>query len=107
MSHSPAPFGSSATLSSDLYNIRIITDAEGIDIATVRYPMGMSQEEALANAALFKAAPELLAALEGALLVVDALMPGVKHIPIQDYALLNDVPLAARKIIAAAKGEKA
>lgn len=104
MLHSPAPFGASAALSSDHYNIRYITDCEGNHIATVRHLAGMSQEEALANAALFKAAPALLAALEDALRVIEALMPGVKYISVQDYALLNDAPLAARKALAEAKG---
>jgi hypothetical protein len=31
--------------------------------------------------------------LRRALQLIDALMPGVRHIALQDYALLNDVPL--------------
>ena len=34
--------------------------------------------------------------IEDLLKVVDMLMPGVKHIALQDYKLLNDAPVAAR-----------
>lgn len=29
----------------------------------------------------------------------EALMPGVKHIALQDYALLNDAPLATSRVL--------
>lgn len=95
--HSPAPFSASATMSSDLYNIRYITDAEGNDIAVVRYPKGMSQEEALANAALFKAAPALLAVLEA---ISAARASQDKEFDVDAWYL------QARAAIAGAKGEK-
>jgi len=48
---------------------------------------------------------DLLAALEGMLRVQDALMPGLRHIAVQDYALINDAPIAARAAIANARGQ--
>ena len=64
-----------------------------------------AQGVAAANARLIAAAPALLEALEKMLEVYEALMPGLRHIAVQDYALLNDAPMAARQAIAAARGE--
>lgn len=67
MKHTPAPWNAEAALSSDFDNIRYITGdtSEGPCriIASVRHRPEQSQEEALANAAVMKAAPDLLAAL--------------------------------------------
>lgn len=57
------PWGSSAAMSSDVYNIRYITGADGQNVATIRHDKEMSQEEALANAKAIKATPDLLATL--------------------------------------------
>jgi hypothetical protein len=38
-------------------------------------------------------------ALRDMLEVQDMLMPGVKHIAVKDYALLNDAPLTARRLL--------
>ena len=57
-----------------------------------------------ANARLIAAAPELLEALRDALNLIDDLMPGVRHIPLQDYAALNNTPIKARAVIAKATG---
>lgn len=46
-----------------------------------------------------RAAEEMKAALRAMLQVQDALMPGVRYIAVQNYAQLNDAPLAARKAI--------
>lgn len=43
--------------------------------------------------------------LKNALKLIDAMMPGVANIALQDYAALNDVPLALRAAIAAAEGD--
>lgn len=42
---------------------------------------------------------QVVTTLESLVKVVESLMPGAKHIAIQDYALLNDAPLAARQMI--------
>lgn len=42
---------------------------------------------------------ELEAALQRMLAVYEALMPGVKHIAVQNYAELNDAPLEARRLL--------
>lgn len=100
--HSPGPFGASAALSSDPYNIRYITDAEGNMLAAVRSgfshcnPDPFGQDTALANAALFKAAPKMLTALE------DMLNPIYQSAGRVDTARQE----AARRAIAEAKGEK-
>lgn len=39
-------------------------------------------------------------ALRRMLKVYEALMPGVRYIAVQDYAELNDAPIAARKLLA-------
>lgn len=43
---------------------------------------------------------EVIATVESLLKLVSDLMPGVAHIALQDYALLNDAPIAARKLVA-------
>jgi hypothetical protein len=45
---------------------------------------------------LITAAPDLAASVERLLAVIDALMPGVRYISVQNYAELNDAPIAAR-----------
>ncbi len=57
-----------------------------------------------ANAALIKASPDLLAAMERMVAVCEALMPGVRFIAVKDYGELNDAPIAARKAMAKARG---
>ncbi len=39
------------------------------------------------------------AALRDMLRVQESLMPGVRHIVVQDYALLNEAPIAARAVL--------
>jgi hypothetical protein len=48
---------------------------------------------------------ELLGALENADKLITQLMPGVKHIALQDYGFLNDTLLANTAAIRKAKGE--
>lgn len=59
MPHSQAPWGQSATPTSNFETIRNISNSEGTIIAKVVYAEGASQEENLANAALITAAPKL------------------------------------------------
>jgi len=47
------------------------------------------------DAQLIAAAPDLAAALKRCIQLIDDLMPGVRHIALQDYAILNDAPLEA------------
>ena len=49
--------------------------------------------------------PELLDALKDAMKLIDVLFPGVKHLAIQDYAMLNDVPLKIRDVLSRAPKE--
>ncbi len=72
----------------------------GIDV----YFDGQIGIEQQANVNLIAAAPELLEALKDAMSLIEALMPGVRHIPLQDYAALNNTPLKARAAIAKAGG---
>ena len=61
--HTPGPWTTSATPSSDLYNIRNISGANAEHIGVVACPVApreMPQSECLANAALIAAAPDLL-----------------------------------------------
>jgi hypothetical protein len=57
-----------------------------------------------ANGRLIAAAPELLEACKKQAALIEALMPGLKHIAVQDYALVNDAPMAAEAAIAKAEG---
>lgn len=91
--YSPGPWLSGASLSSDTRHIRHISDANGVAVADIRYPLGMSQEEALANAALIKSAPDLLASLEEC---IASLQPGRDDVQIR----------RAQAIIAKAKNLK-
>ena len=66
--HTEGPWGQSSTMSSDFQGIRYITDQGGNRIAKVLYVDKKDQDELLANARLFAAAPKLLEACEDALL---------------------------------------
>lgn len=37
--------------------------------------------------------------------LIDVLFPGVRHLAIQDYAMLNDVPLKIREVLSKAPKE--
>jgi hypothetical protein len=45
------------------------------------------------------AGPDIAAALVRALKLIDALMPGIKNIAVQNYGEVNDVPLDAHKAL--------
>lgn len=49
----------------------------------------------------------LVTALRDTLKVIDSLMPGLKHIAVQDYAIVNNVPFAARRLLTQITGKKA
>ncbi len=57
-----------------------------------------------ADAHLIAAAPDLLEGLRSLLAAYESILPGVRHIAVQDYQLLNDAPCAARAAIAKAEG---
>lgn len=57
-------------------------------------------------AAMERAVEAAADALRRMLAVQDALMPGVRHIAVQNYVELNDAPIAARAALAAAKAAK-
>lgn len=44
---------------------------------------------------------DLAASVEELLKVVDALMPGLAHIAVQDYQIINEAPIRAREALAA------
>jgi len=46
---------------------------------------------------------ELLAALEGLLKAYGMIFPGIVHIAVPDYALINEAPINARAAIAKVK----
>jgi len=58
-----------------------------------------------ANAVLIAAAPDLLEALKNADKLITQLMPGLKHIALQDYAFLNNTLMANTAAIAKATGD--
>lgn len=87
----------------------LVVWAEGGDrVARVCWDSCDEQSEALSetepNARLIAAAPELLEALQDAMKLIDVMMPGVRCIPLQDYAALNNTPIKARAAIAKATG---
>lgn len=49
----------------------------------------------------------VIEALESLLKAFNSLLPGAKHIAIQDYALLNDGPMNARRLVADLKQQSA
>lgn len=94
--YTPGPWHTEVAPSSDLHFIRGIYSDDAGQIAKVRVGPVLEQDEALANARLLAAAPELLAALEG-LCGLAELRPG--HL--QDYkSAVSD----ARAVIVKAKG---
>jgi hypothetical protein len=60
-----------------------------------------------ADALLIAAAPDLLEALKNADKLISQLMPGIKHIALQDYAFLNNTLMANTDAISKATGVQA
>lgn len=58
-----------------------------------------------ANVRLIAAAPDLLAALKQLMKAYESVLPGLAKIAVQDYALINDAPVAADRAIAKAEGK--
>ena len=85
MTISPGPWRKSSTMFA-------VEDANGRLLFSSRE--ATDQDEDLAALA-----PELLDALKDAMKLIDALFPGVRHLAIQDYAMLNDVPLKIREVL--------
>ena len=85
MTISPGPWKKSS-------GIYAVEDARGVVLFSSR--AATDQDEDLAALA-----PELLDALKDAMKLIDALFPGVRHLAIQDYAMLNDVPLKIRDVL--------
>lgn len=50
--------------------------------------------------------PEMLEALEMMMRAQEQLIPGVRYIACEDYAIINDAPIRARAAIAKAKEQK-
>ena len=50
------------------------------------------------------AAPEVVPIIKELLRAFDSLMPGLRNIAVQDYQVINDAPIAARRWIAKAQG---
>jgi hypothetical protein len=63
--HTPAPWIPVCTPSSSFNDIRYISGDNCEKIATIHLPLGMGQHEALANARLIAAAPDLLEVVQG------------------------------------------
>jgi len=64
------------------------------------------QMEQDANGNLMAASKEMYTSLKACLDLIDKLMPGVRHIALQNYAELNEIPIAARRAITKAEGGK-
>ncbi len=92
--HTPGPWTQWAALSSDIYNIRYIDGDNSEPVATIRHPVNMHQSEALANARLIAAAPELLEACEAVLSALNS-----------HQAYDKDMRPLLRSVITKAKGE--
>lgn len=85
-----------------------IVGARGLMVCMLAHTVNQPEQrgEALANAALIAAAPDLLEALRNADKLITQLMPGVRHIVLQDYGFLNDTLMANTAAIAKATGVK-
>lgn len=57
--------------------------------------MSKSAGRLLREAQMIEAYPKLVKALQQMRCAHEALMPGLRHIAVQDYALQNDAPVAA------------
>jgi hypothetical protein len=69
---------------------------------TARLPAYPQVVDALLAAPITHLSPQqqrVFATLAGAAKLIDAMMPGVRHIALQDYAALNEVPLAIAKLL--------
>ena len=82
---------------------REIRADSGPFIASV-YDVAVTYGERNANARLLAAAPELLDALKLLMKAYESVLPGLANIAVQDYALINDAPVAAERAIAKVEG---
>lgn len=74
-------------------------------VARVECLLG-DQKRLRADVRLIAAAPELLEALVNANKLLTQLMPGVKHIALQDYGFLNSTLMQVTAAIAKAEGKR-
>lgn len=58
-----------------------------------------AKEQAAELARRSNAYPQLVASVQQLLKAHEALMPGLRHIAVQDYALQNEAPLNANKLL--------
>jgi hypothetical protein len=84
-----------------------VIDSKGRSIASFPSSSTRPNDERRTNADLISAAPDMLEALKNADKLITQLMPGIKHIAIQDYGFLNNSLLAITAAIAKATGESA
>lgn len=95
------PWGACPPPSSNKYSIRYITGANAELIADIGQPACMTQDEALANATLIKAAPDMLAALEHAEAFIEDYFRPFLHLNLDAQEAVNHVS----KVILKARGK--
>lgn len=113
LKHTPGPWGTENAMSSDYENIRYLTGPNCEQIATIhqRKPLcnveklpRMNQAEALANARLISAAPELLTHLR---LFCDTLPDDPNDYPdMQLFRIVRDLVEKSNAVIAKATGKE-
>ncbi len=101
--HTPGPWKAQGDL--------VIAEAslEGNDIICELYDdrgAATNKEERDFNAYLIAAAPDMLEALKLAGKLIDDLMPGIRHLALQDYRSVNETPLAMAAAIRKTEGKE-
>jgi hypothetical protein len=100
MTHTPAPWTLNPARST---RVDLIDNSKGEAIGEIVWVDVRNP----ADARLIVAAPELLEALRNADKLITQLLPGVKHIALQDYGFLNETLLANTAAIRKATGATA
>ncbi|WP_285905103.1 hypothetical protein [Pseudodesulfovibrio pelocollis] len=77
-------------------------DPESFSSETILLVHDERFKPAMPYARQIAAAPDMARALKMMLKALDELMPGIGKICVQDYAILNDAPLAAKEALAKA-----
>lgn len=105
--HTPGPWRVDGTYTPQSGRYDILSGDEPtpeLVVMTLPAEMVSDPDQNLANAHLIAASPQLLDACKMQARLIEDMMQFVGQMALQDYALLNEAPIAARAAIAKAEG---
>lgn len=94
--HTPGPW------EAQRYSVTLSHASEAWHVCECHHGLGHDDHEALANAHLISATPELLEACVAQLALIDDMARFIGQMALKDYALFNEAPIKARRAISKA-----